>query len=85
MKYEEVEHEFVNCERMDANNKCGEIMDDGVCVKCIENYEELKDGIIDDFIADNPKRDLIDFMEVSRDSEEKDESMLRFGLWSVLN
>ena len=54
-----------------------------------ELEEQLKDDIIDDFIYENkdkngfPKRELWDFIEVSRE-ENDEEEFLRFGLWSEM-
>jgi hypothetical protein len=87
MKYEEKLYRFVTCQQVDSNNKCGSKTVDGVCVDCIEYYEQLKDDIIDDFIYENkdkkgfPKRELWDFVEVSREPNDYEE-FLRFGLWS---
>ena len=77
--------EFVQCDRVDSTNK----HDDIDCKNCIDYYEELKGDAIDEFLYQNmdkqgfPKRDLIDFCEVSNDDGDFDDGrMLKFGFWS---
>jgi hypothetical protein len=83
MKYEQKLVQFVRCNEIDERNKCEEETIDGCCSKCMESYETLTDDVINEWVSENPDRDLKDFMEVSNEHNPDFPRILTFGFWSM--
>ena len=81
MKYHEVSGiEFVRCNQIDKKNIHESKLEDGVCKECIDLYEDVKEGVIDDFEFENKGRKVKDMIEISH---EPDTTLLSFSLWSI--
>jgi len=81
MKYHEIHNiEFVRCDQIDSKNTHESKLEDGVCVDCIDLYEDVKEGVIDDFEYENKDRLVKDIIEISH---EPDTEQLSFSIWSV--
>lgn len=81
MKYHEVCNvEFVRCDQIDKKNIHESKLKDGICKVCNDLYEDVKEGVIDDFEFENKDRLVKDIIEISH---EPDTEQLSFSIWNV--